>query len=38
MFGSIDPALLIASLMVNSVPIMLAATGELVVEIGRAHV
>ena len=32
MFGSIDPALLIASLMVNSVPIMLAATGELVVE------
>lgn len=32
MFGSIDPALLIAALMVNSVPIMLAATGELVVE------
>ncbi|NJM84059.1 MAG: ABC transporter permease [Tabrizicola sp.] len=32
MFGSIDPALLIASLMVNAVPIMLAATGELVVE------
>ncbi|TAG19198.1 MAG: ABC transporter permease [Rhodobacterales bacterium] len=32
MFGGIDPALLIAALMVNSVPIMLAATGELVVE------
>lgn len=32
MFGSIDPALLIAALLVNSVPIMLAATGELVVE------
>ncbi|GHC23125.1 MULTISPECIES: ABC transporter permease [Gemmobacter] len=32
MFGGIDPALLIASLMVASVPILLAATGELVVE------
>lgn len=32
MFGSIDPALLLAALMVNSVPIMLAATGELVTE------
>lgn len=32
MFGNIDPALLVAALMVNSVPIMLAATGELVVE------
>lgn len=32
MLGSIDPALLIAALMVNAVPIMLAATGELVVE------
>jgi len=31
-FGGIDPALLIASLMVASVPIMLAAIGELVVE------
>lgn len=32
MFGGIDPALLIASLMVASVPILLAAVGELVVE------
>lgn len=32
MFGSIDPALLIAALMVASVPILLAAIGELVVE------
>ncbi|MBT9247002.1 ABC transporter permease [Gemmobacter fulvus] len=32
MFGGIDPTLLIASLMVASVPIMLAAIGELVVE------
>ncbi|RID92094.1 ABC transporter permease [Gemmobacter lutimaris] len=32
MFGGIDPALLIASLMVASVPILLAAIGELVVE------
>ncbi|TGD44869.1 ABC transporter permease [Pseudotabrizicola sediminis] len=32
MFGGIDPALLIASLMVASVPIILAAIGELVVE------
>jgi general nucleoside transport system permease protein len=32
MFGGIDPALLIASLMGAAVPIMLAATGELVVE------
>ncbi len=32
MFGSIDPSLLIASLMVASVPILLAAIGELVVE------
>ena len=32
MFGGIDPGLLIASLMVASVPIMLAAIGELVVE------
>lgn len=32
MFGSIDPTLLIASLMVASVPILLAAIGELVVE------
>lgn len=32
MFGGIDPAVLIASLMVASVPIMLAAIGELVVE------
>jgi simple sugar transport system permease protein len=31
-FGSINPAVLIASLMVASVPIMLAAIGELVVE------
>lgn len=31
-FGSINPAVLIASLMVASVPIMLAALGELVVE------
>ncbi len=32
MFGGIDPGLLIASLMVASVPIILAAIGELVVE------
>jgi simple sugar transport system permease protein len=32
MFGGIDPSVLIASLMVASVPIMLAAIGELVVE------
>ncbi|MEP0566195.1 MAG: ABC transporter permease, partial [Paracoccaceae bacterium] len=32
MFGSIDPTLLIASLMVASTPILLAAMGELVVE------
>lgn len=32
MFGSIDPALLISALMVASVPILLAAIGELVVE------
>ncbi|MDR0808634.1 MAG: ABC transporter permease [Gemmobacter sp.] len=32
MFGGIDPALLIAALMVASVPILLAAVGELVVE------
>jgi general nucleoside transport system permease protein len=32
MFGGIDPTLLIASLMGAAVPIMLAATGELVVE------
>ncbi len=32
MFGGIDPGTLIASLMVASVPIMLAAIGELVVE------
>jgi general nucleoside transport system permease protein len=32
MFGGIDPVLLIASLMGAAVPIMLAATGELVVE------
>lgn len=32
MFGSIDPSVLIASLMVASVPILLAAIGELVVE------
>ena len=32
MFGGIDPTLLIASLMVASVPIILAAIGELVVE------
>ncbi len=31
-FGGIDPAVLIASLMVASVPIMLAAIGELIVE------
>lgn len=31
-FGSINPSLLVASLMVASVPIMLAAIGELVVE------
>ena len=31
-FGSINPAVLIASLMVASVPIMLAALGELIVE------
>ena len=31
-FGTIDPVILIASLMVASVPIMLAALGELVVE------
>ncbi|MGB8812952.1 MAG: ABC transporter permease [Paracoccaceae bacterium] len=31
-FGSINPAVLVASLMVASVPIMLAAIGELVVE------
>ncbi|MFV0491773.1 MAG: ABC transporter permease [Pseudorhodobacter sp.] len=31
-FGGIDPAVLIASLMVASVPILLAAIGELVVE------
>ena len=31
-FGSINPVLLIASLMVASTPILLAATGELVVE------
>ena len=30
--GGINPAVLIASLMVASVPIMLAAIGELVVE------
>ncbi|WP_151717763.1 ABC transporter permease [Gemmobacter serpentinus] len=32
MFGGIDPSLLIASLMMASVPILLAALGELVVE------
>ena len=32
MLGGINPAVLIASLMVASVPIMLAALGELVVE------
>lgn len=32
MFGGIDPTLLVASLMVASVPILLAAIGELVVE------
>ncbi len=32
MLGGIDPALLVAALLVNSVPILLAATGELVVE------
>ena len=32
MFGSIDPTLLIASLMMASTPILLAAMGELVVE------
>jgi general nucleoside transport system permease protein len=32
MFGGIDPTLLVASLMVASVPIILAAIGELVVE------
>ncbi len=32
MFGSIDPALLLASVIVASVPIILAAIGELVVE------
>lgn len=32
MFGGIDPALLISALMVASVPIILAAMGELVVE------
>ncbi|MDO8884308.1 MAG: ABC transporter permease [Pseudotabrizicola sp.] len=32
MFGGIDPALLIAALMVASVPIILAAIGELIVE------
>ncbi|AGI69245.1 ABC transporter permease protein [Octadecabacter antarcticus 307] len=32
MFGSIDPLLLLASLMVAATPIMLAAIGELVVE------
>jgi len=32
LFGSIDPALLLASLMVASTPILLAALGELVVE------
>ncbi len=32
MFGGIDPALLISALMVASVPIILAAIGELVVE------
>lgn len=32
MFGSIDPILLLASLMVAATPIMLAAIGELVVE------
>ncbi|HSF62885.1 MAG TPA: ABC transporter permease, partial [Paracoccaceae bacterium] len=32
MFGGIDPTLLLASLMVASVPILLAAIGELVVE------
>ena len=32
MFGSIDPQLLLASLMVAATPIMLAAIGELVVE------
>lgn len=32
MFGGIDPGLLIASLMVASVPILFAAVGELVVE------
>ena len=31
-FGSINPSVLIASLMVASVPIMLAALGELIVE------
>ena len=31
-FGSINPVILIASLMVASVPIILAAIGELVVE------
>ena len=31
-FGSINPAVLIASLMVAAVPIMLAALGELIVE------
>ena len=31
-FGSINPALLIAALMVASTPILLAALGELVVE------
>ena len=31
-FGGINPAVLVASLMVASVPIMLAAIGELVVE------
>jgi ABC-type uncharacterized transport system permease subunit len=32
MFSSIDPLLLLASLMVAATPIMLAAIGELVVE------
>nr|WP_156799303.1 ABC transporter permease [Oceanicola granulosus] len=32
MFGSIDPSLLVASLMVAATPILLAAIGELVVE------
>jgi general nucleoside transport system permease protein len=32
MFGGIDPTLLVASLMVASVPIILAAIGELIVE------